>query len=58
MTLFEIVTKELDRQSRKHDLGEDYTEKSINRMSNYELIQHISFFLEVEGYEIARQGEK
>jgi len=51
MTLFEMMTQELDRQSRKHDLGEGYTEAYINKLTPYELLSHISIVLEYNGYD-------
>lgn len=48
---YDIVFDELDRQSRKHDLGVDWPEKFVNKMTNTELIKHISDCLEDAGIE-------
>ena len=49
MTLYELVTRELNRQQRKHGLGEEYAEKFLNRMSNTEFLEYISWCLEDAG---------
>ena len=49
MTLYELVTRELNRQQRKHDLGEDYAEKFLNRLSNTGLLEFVSERLEEDG---------
>jgi uncharacterized protein YpiB (UPF0302 family) len=42
MTLFQEVTGWLYAQQYKHELGEGYVEKTINQMTNFELLQAIS----------------
>jgi hypothetical protein len=45
-TLYERFTAWLYLQQRKHDLGEDYVERYVNEMSNYEFLQELSRALE------------
>jgi hypothetical protein len=42
MNLFDLVMKELLRQERKHDLGDGHAERTINRMTNIELLRFVS----------------
>lgn len=41
-SVYDRIVKPLERQARKHDLGENYAEKEINKLSNIELLQYIS----------------
>lgn len=56
-TLFEHVTGWMYHQQRKHGFDEDYPEQLVNRMSNWELLQCISEFLEEAGIEIKPDEE-
>jgi uncharacterized protein YpiB (UPF0302 family) len=53
-TLLEVCTKSLEYSQRKHDLGGDFVEMHLNKMSNYEFLQHISDSLEAEGYMLCK----
>lgn len=46
MTLLEKVLYPYEFQARKHELGEDYAENEVNRMTNVELLRAISEALE------------
>jgi hypothetical protein len=46
LTLFEAVTSGYRYAGRKHNLGENYDERAINQMTNFELLQAISDGLE------------
>jgi hypothetical protein len=50
MTLFQLLTSELNRQERKHDLECDHAKKTINRMTNSELLEFVSDQLEYAGH--------
>ena len=46
MTLLEAVTDWMTFQASKHDLGDDYAERQVNSMSQYEFLAAISEALE------------
>ena len=46
MTLYEKVTGWMYKQAAKHDLGDDYAERLVNQMSQYEFLQALSSALE------------
>ena len=48
-TLYDIVVEPHLHQQIKHDLGKDYAENQINRMTNIELLRTISEALEAAG---------
>ncbi len=45
-TLFDYFTGWLYHQQYKHDLGEDFVEKEINKMSNFEFLKALSDAME------------
>ena len=56
-TLFEHVTNWMYHQRDKHGFDQDYPEQVVNQMSNWELLQQISDFLEQSGVEIRSNSE-
>ena len=46
LSLFDIIYEPYRKQARKHELGKDYAEDYINRMTNTELLSVISDALE------------
>lgn len=46
MTLLEAVTNWMEHQRCKHGFDDDYSEKLVNQMSQYDFLQAISEALE------------
>lgn len=46
MTLLEAMTGWMDHQANKHELGDDFAERQINAMSQYEFLVALSEALE------------
>jgi hypothetical protein len=47
MTLFDCIAGWREAQQRKHELDENFAEKNINELTNYEFLQELSDAIEV-----------